>query len=76
LGVVASSALMVLADSDAESDPGNTYYVNAGYARSGYFAGLSSDVNEYGYKHLYGVVPKKKTYGYRFKAPTVLPVQE
>ena len=29
LGVVAISALLVLAD--AESDPGNTYYVNAGH---------------------------------------------
>ena len=62
-----AAAWMVLADSNAESDPGNTYYVNAGLGRAGYFAVLPADVNEYGYRHSYGLVPKKKTYGYRLK---------
>lgn len=66
-GIVTTVAWMVSADSAAESDPGNTYYVNAGYARPGYFAGIPAEVNEYGYKHAYGLVPKKKVYGYRLK---------
>jgi len=76
LGVVTSSACLVLANSDAESDPG-THYVNTGVLGrpAGYnFAG--SDVNQYGYKHSYGIVPPRKRYGYSLKTPApVVPLQ-
>ena len=71
-GVTTTVAWLVSANS--ESDPGNTYYVNAvntGYVRPGYFAEIPAEVNEYGYRHSYGLVPKKKVYGYRLKPDPV-----
>ena len=60
-----------MVSADSESDPGNTYYVNTGFVRPGYFAEIPADVNEYGYRHSYGLVPKKKVYGYRLKPEPV-----
>ena len=50
LGVVSTLATLVLADSDAKSDPGQTHYVNAGFNQGfklGHPANLyASDVNQ------------------------------